>query len=88
MSTEEEEGRVERLVKEGEREAQSLEKDAEKLGERIHETRREWEQHRRDREEPGASVTDDEEPAGESGGEPDDQEPAGESGVEPAAPAA
>jgi phage shock protein A len=49
MSTEEEEGRVEKLVKEGEREAQSLEQDAEKLGERIQETRREWEQRRADR---------------------------------------
>jgi hypothetical protein len=66
MGSEEHEHRVEKLVKDGEREAQSLEQDADKLGERIDETRRDWERRRRDRAEPGTSETDDK-PADEGG---------------------
>jgi len=48
MGSEEEEGRIERLEQDAEREARSLEKDAEELGERIKERQSEWTRKRRD----------------------------------------
>jgi hypothetical protein len=61
---EEEEGRVERLAADAEREARSLEKDAEELGERIEDTRGDWMRKRRDDSVPGAPPPEDDDANG------------------------
>lgn len=71
MGSEEEEGRIEKLEQDAEREARSLAKDAEELGERIDERRRDWIRKREDSE-PGAPNAD------ESESEAEDGEPASE----------
>jgi hypothetical protein len=56
-----EDERVERLVADSEREARSLEKDAEELGDRIDERRGDWMRKRRDEDVPGAPPPKDDE---------------------------
>jgi hypothetical protein len=56
--SDEEEDRVEKLGADAEREARSLEKDADELGEQIDDTRGEWMRKRRDGSVPGAPPPD------------------------------
>jgi hypothetical protein len=71
--SEDEEGRIEQLAKEAERETRSLESDAEKLGERIEETRGNWMRARRDKMETSAPPPEDDDADGS--GEADDEAP-------------
>jgi hypothetical protein len=57
MGSEEEEGRIERLEQDAERETRSLEKDGEELGERIDEKRREWMRKHRDTRAPRRALS-------------------------------